>query len=221
MSSWSLYRHAFLTSFPGSGSLPCQHHQHSWASELPGHSMSRWGFGQPTKHSESSHGMPGKPAPVTGPPFPMGFRSPLSPWGSTLSPTLPVQDLFDTAMSGLCCPMASSPSIVTFRKPLHTSVPKSSMLLTSFRLASCPGRLFQTLAGICCFFQDILLLGMFSDALGNHLICLLLCLKAIAKIFIFPSPKRTHQVLKSFLRVCNVSSENRPDMRCLYDAVVL
>lgn len=71
------------------------------------------------------------------------------------------------------------------------------------------------------FFRDILLLRTFSAALGNHLTCLALCLRAIAKIFIFSSPKRTHQVLKSFLCVCNVSSENRPDMRLLYNAVVL
>lgn len=71
------------------------------------------------------------------------------------------------------------------------------------------------------FFQDILLLRMFSAALGTHPTCLSLCLKAIAKIFIFSSLKRTHQVLKSFLCVCKISSENRPDMRHLYNAVVL
>lgn len=71
------------------------------------------------------------------------------------------------------------------------------------------------------FFQDILLLGMFSVALSNHLTCILLCLKVIAKVLIFSSPKCTHQVLKSLLYVCNTSSENRSVMRRLCNAVVL
>lgn len=82
---------------------------------------------------------------------------------------------------------------------------------------------WEAVADFCwnLFFLVILLLRMFSAALGTHPTCLSLCLKAIAKIFIFSSSKRTHQVLKSFLCVCNISSENRPDMRHLYNAVVL
>lgn len=46
-------------------------------------------------------------------------------------------------------------------------------------------------------FQDILLPRLFSAVLGNHLTCISLCQQAIAKFFIFTSPKHIHQVLKS------------------------
>lgn len=63
--------------FPVPGSLWCQHDQHSWASQLPGPSMSQVGLGQPTQCREYSHGIPGKPTLwqyPKGPPFLMGFR---------------------------------------------------------------------------------------------------------------------------------------------------
>lgn len=71
---------SFLSPLPRS--LQCQHDQHSRASELPGHSVSRWGFGQPTQRSDSSQGIPGKPTPwqhPKDPPFLMGFRPPWVP----------------------------------------------------------------------------------------------------------------------------------------------
>lgn len=61
-------------------------------------------------------------------------------------------------------------------------------------LGGCTRLLLQLVA-----LQDILLPRLFSVILGNHLTCLLLCLKAIAKILIVTSPKCPHQVLKSFL----------------------
>lgn len=68
--------------FPVPGNLRCQRDQHSWASEFPGHSVSRWGFGQLTGCSNSSHGTPGKPTlwqHPKGPLFLMGFRPPWVP----------------------------------------------------------------------------------------------------------------------------------------------
>lgn len=65
--------------FPVPGSLWCQHDQHSWASELPDHSVSGWGFHQPTQHTDSSHDIAGKPTlwqHPKGSPILMGFRPP-------------------------------------------------------------------------------------------------------------------------------------------------
>ena len=178
--------HCPLLLVPFRASLQCQLDAHNWGSEPLGHSLSQQGFGQHTQCSDSSHDLPGKST-LWQHPKGSSFLTAYAPSSPALACAAPV----NKATVELCC---SAPS---FMFHVQTLLYPASLYINLFRnLASCrpPLHRLHTLGGCSrlllqlVVFQDILLPRLFSAILDNHPTWFLVCVKAIAKIFISHSP---------------------------------